>query len=162
MATRRKTKSKSKSRSRRKSKKKSFFKDQRVRFIIGLILILFAIYSFLAFLSYFFTWQSDFNKGNISFFEFLSSDVVVGNWMGRLGAALAVTFVHKFFGIGAFGLVFIVFLIGMRLINIPIKQNLSKSKFNSNQINADKHKAPNITCFDNYCSHLSLFYYFYF
>ena len=121
MATRRKTKSKSKSRSRRKSKKKSFFKDQRVRFIIGLILILFAIYSFLAFLSYFFTWQSDFNKGNISFFEFLSSDVVVGNWMGRLGAALAVTFVHKFLGIGAFGLVFIVFLIGMRLINIRIK-----------------------------------------
>ncbi len=41
--------------------------------------------------------------------------------MGRLGAALAVTFVHKWLGVGAFGLVFILILIGLRLMRIRIR-----------------------------------------
>ena len=39
--------------------KKSFFKDERVRFTIGLFTLLLSIYITIAFISYLFTWKVD-------------------------------------------------------------------------------------------------------
>ncbi len=112
-----------KRKSRRKKKSKtSFLTDKRFHFALGLLMLGIAVFTFMAFISYLFTWQTDFNKGNLSFFEFFSPGVEVGNKLGKLGAAVAVTFMHKWLGLGSFGLVVIIALIGLRLMNIKIKR----------------------------------------
>jgi DNA segregation ATPase FtsK/SpoIIIE, S-DNA-T family len=101
---------------------KNFFKslkDQRVRKITGLLLILTSLYLFLSFTSYLFNWKADdsifdgktFNWGLIS-----DTSIVAGNMMGRLGAITAHLFIKKWFGISSFVFVLIAFLLGFRLL----------------------------------------------
>ncbi len=102
-------------------KKKSFVLDERKKVVLGIFLIVAAIYLFLAFTGFLFTWQEDMSKSELKFTDFFNSNVLVANPMGKLGAALSVTFMYNWFGIGSYGIVIIMLLTGLKFLNFNIK-----------------------------------------
>jgi len=85
--------------------------------VIGGLTLLFSVFVFLASISYLFTWRSDqsiLNSG-ISDFIFDFRNLVPHNFMGKLGAFLAHFFIYNGFGIGAFFIYPIFFIIGFNL-----------------------------------------------
>ncbi len=107
--------------------KRSFFKDERVRFTIGLFIIFFSLYLTIAFLSYLFSWQSDQSFQWQSVFS--HSSVRVNNWAGKVGAFFASQFINRWFGVSSFIIPFLFGLIGFRLLKIrllPLRNSLLK------------------------------------
>jgi len=107
---------------RKKKKKhnseKNIIKDTRLKFLVGIIFLLFSIYLTLAFFSYLFSWKTD----NIQWIQIFSGpDVNVNNLMGKLGASLAYHFIFKWMGLSSFLFAFLLFFIGLKLLNIKIK-----------------------------------------
>jgi len=101
----------------RKNKKYfSFLRDERFKLTLGIFLILFSLYLYLAFISYFFTWKTDqsFEWSRV----FSGPEVMVDNWGGKFGAYLANKFINHWFGIASALLPFISLITGLRLINI--------------------------------------------
>ncbi len=81
----------------------NFFQDEKVRFIIGLGLVLLTVISFLGFFSYLFTWKEDQSKFDVGIFRFMfNSDIEVVNSGKKAGALLAHIFIHNLFGIPSF------------------------------------------------------------
>lgn len=95
--------------------KKSIFKDERVKLIFGVFLLLFSIYLFITLLSYVFTWHQDqsFEWQNV----FSSSGIRVSNWGGKLGAFFADLFMSSWFGLPALAIPVIPILWGLRLLH---------------------------------------------
>jgi len=115
-------------------KLKSGFDSEKNRQIIGLALILFSIYLLIAFVSYLFTWKIDQSKVELSLIEFLfNSEILVENWLGKLGAITSHLFIYNWFGIASFLFVFLFFLFGFKvLFNVsllPLKRSLKISLF---------------------------------
>lgn len=125
--------------------KLNFSNDKAVK-IIGLFLLLLAIYFFVAFTSYLFTWEEDqsyvidANGGWSNLFktsEELKSNGVLNpdiqNWAGKLGALFSHQFIYKWFGISSFVFVFIFTVLGYRLLFkvklFPVVKTLSYSFF---------------------------------
>jgi S-DNA-T family DNA segregation ATPase FtsK/SpoIIIE len=106
-------------------------KDERIKVLLGFFIISFSIYLLLSFISYFFTWQIDQSKLDISFIElFKDSSIIVENWSGKLGAMLAHRFMYDWFGLASYSVIFILLLIGIRLLNfklLSIKTSLKYS-----------------------------------
>ncbi len=95
--------------------------DFRIRVFSGLFLIVYAIFLFIAFISFVFTGGIDHSKFNINFFDFITnSDINVANWTGKIGAYFADLFINSGIGLSAFVIVFAVFVIAFRLINIHL------------------------------------------
>ncbi|MCW3785614.1 FtsK/SpoIIIE family DNA translocase [Plebeiibacterium sediminum] len=95
--------------------------DFRVRIFSGLFLIVYAIFLFIAFISFIFTGGIDHSKFNINFFEFITnSDINVANWTGKIGAYFADLFINSGIGLSAFVIVFAIFIGACRLINIKL------------------------------------------
>jgi DNA segregation ATPase FtsK/SpoIIIE, S-DNA-T family len=93
-------------------------KDQRYRRIFGLLLIISALYLFLAFTSYLFHWKDDDSHLADKVFNFsllFDVSVVAKNLMGRMGAVTAHLFIKKWFGISSFLFPFIAFVVGVKL-----------------------------------------------
>ncbi len=91
-------------------------KDEKFQLSIGLFFILTSFALFFAFFSYLFTGKADQSVVETA----LSASVQdngreVTNWLGMTGAVLAHIFIFKWFGLGAFLLVPITFLLGWRL-----------------------------------------------
>jgi S-DNA-T family DNA segregation ATPase FtsK/SpoIIIE len=91
--------------------------DERIRKIIGVVLVFIALYLTIAFVSYFFKWEYDQDKilklsGNILF----NPEVQVQNWLGRLGAFTSHLFFYWGFGVCSFGFVFLTARLGIDLI----------------------------------------------
>src|SRR3546814_316825 len=97
--------------------------------ILGLLCLLFSIYFLVAFTSYLFTWQDDqsyvsaSNGGWGNLFKTPEElkvlgieDAIVENWLGKFGALLAHQFIYKWFGIGSFIFIGILFIVGYRLL----------------------------------------------
>jgi len=79
--------------------------------------LLFSVFVFLASISYLFTWRSDqsiLNTG-VSDFIFDFENLIPQNIMGKLGAFLAHFFIYNGFGIGAFFIYPIFFIVGFNL-----------------------------------------------
>ncbi|HQB79530.1 MAG TPA: DNA translocase FtsK 4TM domain-containing protein, partial [Tenuifilaceae bacterium] len=95
--------------------KKSFFKDERVKLIFGVFLLLFSLYLFITLLSFIFTWHQDqsFEWQNV----FSSSGIRVSNWGGKLGAFFADLFMSSWFGLPALAIPVIPILWGLRLLH---------------------------------------------
>jgi len=108
--------------------KPSFASDERVKVITGAFILSVAVYMLFGVLSYFFTWQIDQSKLDISFIElFKDSSITVENWAGKLGAAFGHILVHNWFGIASLSIVFILGLLGLRMLNfkvLPFKKSL--------------------------------------
>jgi len=90
----------------------AFAYNERFQKIFGLTLLLFSVYLAIAFTSFVMTWESDQDKvlGNL-----FSSEVVVENWLGKIGALLAHVFIHKWFGIASFIFAFLSFVTVLRI-----------------------------------------------
>jgi S-DNA-T family DNA segregation ATPase FtsK/SpoIIIE len=90
----------------RKNKKYfSFLRDERFKLTLGIFLVLFSLYLYLAFISYFFTWKTDqsFEWSRV----FSGPETMVDNWAGKFGAFLANKFINHWFGIASAVLPFI-------------------------------------------------------
>ncbi|MBK9734187.1 MAG: DNA translocase FtsK [Saprospiraceae bacterium] len=91
--------------------------DERIPKILGVILILSAIYLAISFVSYLYTWKIDQDKVlKFSWGMLFQSDLSVQNWLGRLGAIISNAFFYWGFGLPS--LMFVVLLIrfGLDLI----------------------------------------------
>ena len=100
---------------------KNKLSDFKVRFFSGLFLIVYAIFLFIAFISFVFTGGADHSKFNINFFEFISdSEINVANWTGKIGAYFADVFINSGIGLSAFVIVFALLVIAFRLINVKL------------------------------------------
>ncbi len=114
----------------KKSKKKKnnilkriilFLKNERFKYSLGAVLVFFAIFLSIAFISYLFTWHIDQSKLNIQWSEFIfNSNINVDNWAGKTGALLSHIFIHRWFGFASFSIIFILILTGFRLWNIKL------------------------------------------
>lgn len=96
----------------------SFFRDERVRMVLGSFIILFSLYMALSFFSYFFTWKADQSFD----WEHISSglEIRAENWAGRAGAWLSNVFIHQWFGIPSLLVPFLLFIAGVRLFGIRL------------------------------------------
>ena len=104
----------------------SIFKTSRgQKFIVGVLFVIIAIILLLSFISYYISGNND--QSQIT--ELANRDIVVENWLGKIGAWLSDVFLHKGFGVASFLFVKIFFLFGAYLIvDLPLKK-LRKSTF---------------------------------
>ena len=77
--------------------------------IYGILLMAFAIVAFLSILSFYFTFETDWQYANFG------GENVADNWCGRLGAHIAVFFVNYLFGVFSIGFPFLLFLAGCKI-----------------------------------------------
>ena len=89
-----------------KEKRVPFFKNEKFRFVIGLIIFLIAVYLLVAFISFLFYGAADQSKFDLKFKEFvLDRDIKVLNKAGKTGAYLSEIIINKGFGLASFLLV---------------------------------------------------------
>ncbi len=98
--------------------------DERIPKLIGILFLFFALYFFIAFTSYLFTWQIDQDKVlRFSWYELLRGDFEIANWLGRLGAIVSNTFFYWGFGLPSYLIVFIMVLLGLNWIQrVPLSR----------------------------------------
>ena len=98
-------------------KSKSFFTDERIKFILGILITGFAFYLLLACVSYLFSWKAD---QSLPVKDVVSGpDVVVKNWSGKSGYFLADLIIRNGFGFGAFFIPLIFGSVGLYLLRFP-------------------------------------------
>ena len=98
---------------------KNRFDLTKVKLVLGATLSLLSIYLLLACVSYLFTWKQDQDhllNRNFLGYIFNSEVPAAENWLGKFGAWSSHLLIYEGFGIGAFGLVFIMFLFGVRVL----------------------------------------------
>ncbi len=134
-------KPKEKERQKRKSsaaknsgKLKALFGNERLHKVTGLFLLLLSVFMVIAFTSFFFTREADFDKVSGSWWElFTRQDLKVDNWLGKFGAIISHQFINQWFGISAWILALISFLTGFRILFrvelLPIGRTLKYSFF---------------------------------
>jgi S-DNA-T family DNA segregation ATPase FtsK/SpoIIIE len=100
----------------------SFFEKidkQKLKIIIGSTLSLLSVYLFLACVSYMFTWEVDQDKLlNRTFADFLfdSNTTAVENWLGKFGAWTSHMLIYRLFGLTSFGICFLMFISGFKIL----------------------------------------------
>jgi DNA segregation ATPase FtsK/SpoIIIE, S-DNA-T family len=106
--------------------------DQRVQLMVGGFLLIFSFALFVAFSSYFFTGKADQSVVEAVLKASIRKNEAE-NWLGLTGAVLAHIFIFKWFGIGAFAMVPLTFILGWRLAFkteiFPIVEGLKTSAF---------------------------------
>ena len=98
----------------------SFLKNERVRFIFGVLVAFLGIFTLLAIVSFFFTGAADQSKVlNKSFWELTrDKQLEVNNWTSTGGAFLAETLVNKWFGIFSILIPLFVIYLGLRMMKV--------------------------------------------
>ena len=104
-----KTKNATKSKSLGSNPIVAFFKSRQIQTVIGSFLIFFSLFLFVAFVSFFFSWQEDQSIIN----EFSNTAVQGKNLLGKVGANLSNFFIYKGLGLGAFVIPYLLFLSGI-------------------------------------------------
>jgi S-DNA-T family DNA segregation ATPase FtsK/SpoIIIE len=99
------------------SKSKSFFTDERVKFIFGILITIFALYLLLACIAYLFWWKTDQSLPDSDILS--GADVAVKNWAGKSGHYLAKLIIGFGFGYGAFFIPLIFGALGLYMLNFP-------------------------------------------
>jgi S-DNA-T family DNA segregation ATPase FtsK/SpoIIIE len=98
-------------------KTKSFFTDERIKFVMGILVTGFALYLLLACVSYLFWWKTDFSIPDADVVS--GPDIVVKNWSGKSGHFLAKMIIGYGFGYGAFFIPLIFGTVGLYLLKFP-------------------------------------------
>ena len=97
------------------------FKNKKTHKKVGYLFLLITTYLLIAFVSFLFNWKTDLDKISGSWVESLSnSEILVENSLGKLGALISHWFIFQGFGISSFIVVCLLFVIGLKLININI------------------------------------------
>ncbi len=95
---------------------KQLLKDERTHKIAGSICILLAILFFIAFTSYFFTWEEDQSLVKDAGSQLLlGTDAKVTNLMGTFGAFISHFFIYKGFGVASYLICSLFFVAGVNL-----------------------------------------------
>jgi S-DNA-T family DNA segregation ATPase FtsK/SpoIIIE len=104
-----------------KSEKPSFkfnldlFKDPRLSLAFGFSLVIVSIYLFVAFLSYLFTGKADHSVvEGLGQSGLIESGIETENWLGLYGAVTSHYFIYRWFGIAAFLIPPVFFLLGFK------------------------------------------------
>src|SRR3989338_1155578 len=97
---------------------------KKVKTTMGVILLLTAVYLFLACFSYLFTWQADQNRVmDKGLFEFLmeDNDLPLENWLGKFGAWTSHLLIYRWFGLASFTFPLVFLVLGFKyLFNITL------------------------------------------
>jgi S-DNA-T family DNA segregation ATPase FtsK/SpoIIIE len=96
-------------------KKSSFFRDERFRFVMGILFTGLAIYLLIAFNSYLFTWNYDQSVET----TLTATGEQAKNWSGKIGHIISGFFIGNGFGIGAFFVPLIIAALGLTLLKFP-------------------------------------------
>lgn len=95
---------------------KQLLQDDRTHKIIGAFFVLLAILFFVAFTSYFFTWEEDQDKVYIEGYKLLfGTESKLHNLMGSFGAYISHLLIFKGFGIASYLLCTFFFILGINL-----------------------------------------------
>ena len=98
---------------------KLIMSNERVRFLTGMIISFLVIYAGVALISFFFTGNSDQSAINhLSVGDLLAGKGKVNNWAGVRGAYLADLLMNRWFGISSFFLLYLIGLLGIKLMGI--------------------------------------------
>ena len=113
---------------------KSMFLNRKIHQLVGFALLIAAAYMLIAFISFIFTWQVDQDKLSGSFTDLIiDPNIVVENWLGKLGAYLSHIFIHRWFGVSSFLFVLLSFITGFRILFkvnlLPLKRTFAYSFF---------------------------------
>jgi len=96
---------------------KQIVKDERTHKITGAVFLLLAIFLFIAFTSYLFTWKEDQDKVFHGASILLpSSNIKVSNLLGNLGALVSHQFFYKGFGLASYLFCSFFFIVGANLL----------------------------------------------
>ncbi len=94
-----------------------FIRDPRIKLAFGFFLLIGGIYLFLALLSYLFTWRADESVVKaLSDSSLLESGQEAENWLGLYGAVISHYIIFRWFGIAAFFLPPLLFVIGFKIV----------------------------------------------
>ncbi|CAN5410520.1 DNA translocase FtsK [soil metagenome] len=94
-----------------------FFKDRRLHLVLGFFLILVSVYLLTAFVSYLFTGKADQSViDSIQETGVKASGMETENWLGLLGAYTSHYFIFRWFGISAFFIPPLLFMMGFRVV----------------------------------------------
>ncbi len=99
-----------------------FLSDEKVHQVFGAFLIAYSLFSLTSCISYLYYWKYDDNLINNSMKDIIfSNELVVKNWMSKLGALNAHIFIKKWFGVASLIFPFLFFIYGVKLLfNIRI------------------------------------------
>ena len=94
-----------------------FIKDPRLKLAVGFFLLIAGVYLFLALLSYLFTWRADESVVKaLHDSSMLESGQEAENWLGLYGAVISHYIIFRWFGIAAFFLPPLLFVIGFKMV----------------------------------------------
>lgn len=99
----------------------AMFKNETIHFVIGLVLVIFAVYLLLAFSSFFFTGAADqsiIDSGNAE--ELASTHNGVKNYAGSRGAQLASYLINDCFGVSSFFILVLLAVTGLKLMKVRV------------------------------------------
>ena len=102
-----------------KEVKENWLNRKKVKTILGSSTILFSVFLFVSYVSYFFTWKIDQDIIlNTSFFDYIfnSSIPAPENWLGKFGAWISHILIFGTFGISAIGICLFLFLLGIKIL----------------------------------------------
>ena len=100
-----------------KSSSKAFWTDRRFQLALGFFLILASLFLFTAFVSYLFTGKADQSVVEaVGDSDLKASGLETENWLGLFGATIAHYFIFRWFGIAAFLVPPLLFVLGYRLV----------------------------------------------
>ncbi len=95
---------------------KSLARDERTWKIIGAVFLLIALFLFISFISYLFTWKEDQAVAKLGLSALLDNDKPVANLLGRFGAVASHFFIFNGFGIASFLICTFFFVVGINLL----------------------------------------------
>ncbi len=87
----------------------AFFKSRQIQTVIGSFLLFFSLFLFVAFISYFFSWEEDQSIIN----EFSNKAAQGKNLLGKVGATIGDILIYRGVGLGAFIIPYLFFLLGV-------------------------------------------------
>lgn len=94
----------------------TFFKDPRLKLVTGFFFLLLSIFLMLSFLSYLFTGQADHSVIVARDVTLIDSGREAENWLGYYGAVASHFFIFRWFGIAAFFIPPLLYLIGFKIV----------------------------------------------
>ncbi|HSO88783.1 MAG TPA: DNA translocase FtsK 4TM domain-containing protein [Draconibacterium sp.] len=116
MAT--KSKKPTESTQKKKSEKIPFFRNEKIRFILGSVIFIVAIYFLIAFISFLFYGAADQSKLDLNLKDLvLDREITVQNKAGKTGAFLSELIINKGFGVASFFFVYMLAVTGLRIIS---------------------------------------------
>lgn len=95
----------------------SFFKNEKFKFILGILVLLFSAYLLIAFISFLFYGAADQSKLDLKWSELvLKTDIKVDNKAGKTGAYLSELIINRGFGIASFLFIYLLVITGFKIL----------------------------------------------